>query len=1198
MNYSDYVLINTSASPQTLTILCDTQADISIIKESSVQNNLDIDTTDIIRIRGVTNDIIRSIGTVNLKIYFNENVIEQIFHVVPDDFNIPADGILGKDFNRNFRCKIDYDDMSLTIRTNELNIVVPIQSEPKENKVALPAWCRTFRIFSIKNFSGTCLIPAQEIAPGVFVPNAIAHSEKIRVPVLNTNEHMTVVENQLENGTDINNYEIYTMSNEKGSGNCEKRLKKLKEYFKKKTPKQFLGKILNLCSRYTDVFALPEDKMTVNNFYKQKLRLKNETAVYAKNYRLPKTQKDEIDKQVKKLLDNELIEPSVSSFNSPLIVVPKKSSNGEKKWRMCVDYRMLNKNLIPDKFPLPRIDDILDSLGRAKYFSCLDLFSGFHQIPIEEESREMTAFSTDKGAYQWKVLPFGLNVAPNSFARMMSLAFAALPPEQAFIYMDDIVVIGCSEDHQLENLEAVFKICRKYNLRLNPEKCEFFRPEVTFLGHSCTEKGILPDNKKLDSIDRYPKPHDKEATKRFTAFANYYRRFIPNFSQTIQPLNSLSRKRVEFMWTDECEHAFEAIKWALKSPKLLAYPDFKKEFIVTVDASNMGVGSQLSQMFDGVERPIAFASKSFKNGELNKPIIEKELLAIHFAITTFRPYLYGTHFTVLSDHAPLVYLYNMKNPASKLTRIRLELEEYDFTIIHIKGKDNVVADALSRIKLSDIKSSFEESETVLVMTRAQTRNLNKNDKMPIKINENDICKEPKIYEKGENEFDKSTPRIKSKLEKDKYVIRAYQKHKELFAIKITGATGSKIYIGKILRTIQNETVKSNIGTIQWPMNDPIFEVVSINEFKNVGNTLLENLTIHLVSPSMQIKDKNEKSEIFAKYHNDPLYGGHVGIKKMYSRIRSKYYWKDMVNEIRNYVMNCERCNVSKHRNHTKVPMMITNTPQKPFDVVIIDTIGPLPKSENGNVYAVTIICDMTKYLVTCAVPDKTAKSIAKAIFENFILIYSPMKEIRTDHGTEYINETISELCKLSRVEHKYSTSYRHETVGSIERNHAFFNQYIRSYIETISEWETYLKYFTFLYNTSTHASFNDKFTPFELVFSRKANMPFDLSNKIDPWYNIEDYVKESKFRLQSSHLVAQKLLNKIKMTNKTYYDKNAKELNLEVGDKVYIENKPYNKFKPVYSGPFEIKSIDEPNVTIFDEKTNKTQLIHKNRIRT
>lgn len=166
----------------------------------------------------------------------------------------------------------------------------------------------------------------------------------------------------------------------------------------------------------------------------------------------------------------------------------------------------------------------MDGLGKAKYFSILDLFSGFHQIELENNSRELTAFSTEQGSFQWKVLPFGLSVAPNSFCRMMSLAFAGLPAEQAFLYMDDIIVIGTSENDQLRNLKNIFAICRKYNLKLNPEKCNFFRHEVNFLGHTCTQEGLLPDKSKIKTIASYPRPHDGDAAKRFSAFMNYYRR--------------------------------------------------------------------------------------------------------------------------------------------------------------------------------------------------------------------------------------------------------------------------------------------------------------------------------------------------------------------------------------------------------------------------------------------------------------------------------------------------------------------------------------------------------------------------------------------------------------------------------------------------------------------------------------------------
>ena len=247
------------------------------------------------------------------------------------------------------------------------------------------------------------------------------------------------------------------------------------------------------------------------------------------------------------MLAEKIVEQSNSAYNSPILLVPKKSADWSEKWRLVVDYRQLNKKLVPDKFPLPRIDEVLDQLGRARFFSTLDLMSGFHQIPLEQSSRKYTAFSTSQGHYQYTRLPFGLNIAPNSFQRMMMVGLSGLPPHTCFLYLDDIIVIGCSENHHIQNLRQVFAKLREKNLKLNPEKCHFFRHEITFLGHTVTDKGIYPDKSKFKIIQDYPTPKSAEEAKRFTSFASYYRRFIPNFSVIAQPLTRLTRKNSEFV---------------------------------------------------------------------------------------------------------------------------------------------------------------------------------------------------------------------------------------------------------------------------------------------------------------------------------------------------------------------------------------------------------------------------------------------------------------------------------------------------------------------------------------------------------------------------------------------------------------------------------------------------------------------------
>lgn len=259
---------------------------------------------------------------------------------------------------------------------------------------------------------------------------------------------------------------------------------------------------------------------------------------------------------------------------------------------------------------------------------------------------------------------------------MMAIAFSGLKPEQCFLYVDDIIVLGKNEKDHIENLLTVFERCRKFNLKLNPENCVFFKHEIIYLGHKCTDHGILPDERKSEAVKKYPRPEDKAAVKRFTAFTNYYRRFIYNYAEIARPLNKMTGKNSKFEWTEECEKSFQTLKNKLISPTILQYPNFEKEFLLTVDSSSFACSGILSQNIDNRDLPVSYISRAFAKGELNKPIIKKELLAIHFAITTFEPYIWGKHFTVRTDHKPLVHLYNLKNPTSKLSLIRMDLEKY------------------------------------------------------------------------------------------------------------------------------------------------------------------------------------------------------------------------------------------------------------------------------------------------------------------------------------------------------------------------------------------------------------------------------------------------------------------------------------------------------------------------------------------
>lgn len=294
---------------------------------------------------------------------------------MPNSFHIPSDGILGKDFLKKYQCDISYRERCLIFYLNGRQIFIPIHEGPGEDTIVLPARSEVVRKFKLRHSNNPRLVDSQEIKHGVFVARTIIDTDEPLVRVINTTDEVKVLKRNRLQAEDLSNYNVYSLDKVQDSA---ERNKILIELIKQNTPEHAQELLIPLCSEFSDVFALETDSMTINNFYTQKLRLTNTNPVYIKNYRLPHSQKEEVHSQVEALLKNDFIEPSASNFNSPIILVPKPPLNGKKRWRMCLDYRQVNKKIIADKFPLPRIEEILDSLGRAKYFSVVDLFQGFH----------------------------------------------------------------------------------------------------------------------------------------------------------------------------------------------------------------------------------------------------------------------------------------------------------------------------------------------------------------------------------------------------------------------------------------------------------------------------------------------------------------------------------------------------------------------------------------------------------------------------------------------------------------------------------------------------------------------------------------------------------------------------------------------------------------------------------------------------
>ena len=365
--------------------------------------------------------------------------------------------------------------------------------------------------------------------------------------------------------------------------------------------------------------------------------------------------------------------------------------------RFVCDFRGLNDATQKESYPLPHVRDVIDKMNGARYWSTLDAASAYWSIPLAEQDREKTAFSVPRGKFEFNVTPYGLCIAGATYQRMIDITLSGLPSERVLAYMDDIVVYSKSFDEHIESLNKVFGCLRSSSVTLKLSKCVFASEHVDFLGFNLFVAGIRPQSRLTEAIDNYQRPDSKKSLKGFLGLAGFYRSFIQNFAHVSQPLNALTSNETPFVWNNECEKAFNALQNALTSEPVLEFPDFTGQSIVEVDASNYAIGGVLSQQgSDHQEHPIAYFSTALQKPQQNWSATTKESFALVMAVRHWHVYLAGRPFVLKTDHNLLVFLRSQKDPRGKIGRWINELEEFDYKIQYIPGKDNVKADTLSR----------------------------------------------------------------------------------------------------------------------------------------------------------------------------------------------------------------------------------------------------------------------------------------------------------------------------------------------------------------------------------------------------------------------------------------------------------------------------------------------------------------------
>ena len=588
-------------------------------------------------------------------------------------------------------------------------------------------------------------------------------------------------------------------------------------------------------------------------------------------YRVSPTVATELMKTVDEMHRLGVIEESQSPWASPVLLVPKKDGTQ----RFCTDFRRLNAVTKSDVFPLPRIDDIMDKLGRCQFFTSIDLKHAFWQIPMKPEDREKTAFICGYKLWQYRQMAFGLKNSPATFQRCISKAIGE--NNFSLAYLDDIIIFSATVEEHLTHIELILKCLARHNLNAKIKKCEFFKTSLTFLGHIVSRDGISVCPDKVTAVKEFPVPINMKELRSFLGLANYYRRFIKDYSKITCVLTRLLQKNVEYKWTAECQSAFDELKGRLTQAPVLAFADYSLQFILTTDACDSGIGGVLSQCFDNVEKPVMFLSRTLNQHEKNYATTHKECLAIVWCIKQCEHYLMANTFIVRTDHNALKWLMSVKDHNGRLMRWALMLMEYDFEIQHVKGKTNFVADALSRAPVNMVATVNEEKNN------RDAENTVTSDAVELIVGH--------------------------KLD----VIRRMQSEdEELTHIILYLTDGTLPEDGKQAESLVHKTLN------KYVLVDGV--LYHLWQQSNALTHPRVEMVQQLVIP------KCLRKEILFACHED-LFSGHSGIKKTYERLRNRFYWDNMYKDAVEHVQSCLDCAMKKFpaNTGTTVPVSLTHT---------------------------------------------------------------------------------------------------------------------------------------------------------------------------------------------------------------------------------------------------------------------------------
>ena len=897
--------------------------------------------------------------------------------------------------------------------------------------------------------------------------------------------------------------------------------------------------LLQLLHDHLDAFAADPRRPGVTSATFYRINTGTAAPVSVRPYRSGPFETELQRAEIDRLLKAGLIRPSCSPWAAPVVLVDK--PDGSK--RFCCDYRKLNEVTVPDRYPLPRIDDLLDRLAGAQVFSTLDCASGYWQIPVHPDDIEKTAFRTSFGQFEWLVMPFGGINGPPSFQRFVDWAFAGMQGVMA--YIDDIIVFGRNPDEHLANLRAVLQRVREVNLHLRLAKCKFGQRECRFLGHVVSAAGIRPDPAKIAAVSAMPHPTNTEELRSFLGLANYHRRHIPRFAHIAEPLNNLLRKGVAFVWTPECASAFETLRTLLATAPVLAYPDPSKPFELHTDASNVAVGAVLVQ--DG--HPVAYASRTLSAAERNYSATERECLAVVWAVREHHHYLLGKPFTIVSDHSALQYLKTMRDPQGRLARWILQLQPYDFKVVHRPGAKHQDADALSRLPVVAIISSAEPMPASTTATNgapfASATNTETTTSAPTSA---------------------PTPGSEPGPPLEDRVAQAQRQDPQLLA-----------YINWLE------------GSSETPPKPPPGFPRLLDHLALLDGRLyyIDNSSTATSTPRLFVPVQL-RQEILHASHAIPT-AGHLGELKTIHRVRERYFWIGLVRDVTTFVAGCRACQQFKSpRRATQgelQPVVVT----EPWHTVNLDTFGPLPATESGNSFVMVFTDHFTKWVEAFAVPSNDAATAARLLVNEIVSRYGAPSRLLTDRGSNFVSALVTAACRYLGIDRATATAYHPQTDGVVERFNATLANMLASFTaRNQRDWDVHLPQVLAAYRTAHHPSIGT--SPFELLFGVKPRSAVDVAlNRPSPVdanmqvpADARAYVEALHDRLLRAHAAANAALDDARHRQAATYDSRVRPpTEYKPGMLVWRQDTTRTvgkspKLSPRWQGPFVVTEICTP----------------------